>query len=347
MISPYNELWMDCVTNNLIAMLASQNEAFLKFPCYMDTIYLRKVFNQSYSSEGIQEDLMSNGAYFPKIQYSLELLNNYIDHEFEEINQDCQSIHNIIKSKIDDGYCLFILVDRFFYPSGLDANTSHMIHPTFIYGYNNDNQSYMALEDCVMMGKMDYYSIPYSSIEKSSQYITSLGRAISLNFCKTNESSKEFNGEIPILQVINSLEKMLQGGQIYNKEYDLYYHCGLDSLSTFSNEISTFFYKLTDKNTFRTRALSFCQYHKRNQDVVTLISKYYDINMGEIKLYYEQLYKKWFVFKNKSNYILEKRMFSGIHISKDDLAWLNFNLNEIIDLERRTMERMWFLCREY
>lgn len=337
---PYNDIWMDCVTNNLIAMLISENESFKDIACYMDAIYLKKVYDQPYSSVEIQGDLLVNGAYFPKIEYSLNLLDDLIEKKYEIINP--KNIHMTIKEKIDDGFFAFITVDRFFYPSGVNANTLHMTHPTFIFGYDEKNKCYQAIEDCIVSGKMDYYTIPFDSVELSLDYMLNNGISIWAQFCKTKECASTYSHVVHIPQIISSLERSLQGAKIYEKNYDLYYHSGLDALSAFLEELEHQFINLKDDNLYSIRMLSFSQIHKRNQKLTRLIRELYQLDVSSIEAMYSQLELKWEIFKNMGYYQLEKRKINNKNNNTDKL---HTHLKSIIELERCAMENLLHVCR--
>lgn len=337
---PYNDIWMDCVTNNLIAMLISENESFKDIACYMDAIYLKKVYDQAYSSVEIQGELLEKGAYFPKIEYSLTLLDDLIEKKYEKINS--KNIHMIIKANIDDGFSAFITVDRFFYPSGVNANISHMFHPTFIFGYNEKNKCYLAIEDCIVSGKLDYYSIPFDSIELSLDYMLNNGISIWAQFCKTKECASTYRHVVQIPQIIGSLERSLQGAKIYKVNYDLYYHSGLDALSVFLVELDHLFINLKDENLYSIRMLSFAQIHKRNQKLTRLIGELLQLDVSSIEAMYSQLEYKWEIFKNTGYYQLEKRKINNKNNNTDKL---HPHLKNIVELERCAMENLLLLCR--
>lgn len=344
-IKPYNDLWLDCVSNNLIAMLIHENESFKNIPCYMDAIYLKKVLHQSYSSEDVQEDLLNHGGYFPKIQYSQSLITDLIYRRSHE--QDICNVHKVIKEHLDLGLFVFITIDRFFYPTGINANTSHMVHPTFIYSYSDKNECYHSIEDCITMGRMDYYNIPFTSVDSSSEYLLSINKSVNITFCKPNKTMGQFQHQISLSQVINSLEMTLRGGQIYNKDYDLYYHSGLDALTNYLEEFDYLFLNLKDENHFKVRSLSYCQFHERNRKLIQLISESYGLDVSSIDEAFLKLRNKWEVFKKRSYYLLEMKRMNGVNPNQKDLDKLRSNLEVIIELERSTAENLLLLCKGY
>ncbi|AIQ56966.1 hypothetical protein [Paenibacillus borealis] len=345
-IKPYNDLWLDCVSNNLIAMLIYENESFINIPCYMDAVYLKKVLHQSYSSEDIQGGLVDHGAYFPKIQYSQHLLTHLIYRISGEQDILGEKIHTAIKEKLDDGFFVFITVDRFFYPSGVNSKISHMVHPAFIYGYNDEEGCYHSIEDCITMGKMDYYNIPFTSLDQSIKYFKELDKNVDVSYCRVNESDGSFKHHVELSQVIKSLEITLYGGQIYNKNYDLYYHSGIDALTNYLEEFEYLFFNLKDENQFKARTLSFCQLHERNRRLTQLISESYGIDISDIDEIFIQLQRKWESFKNRSYYLLEIKRMNGVNHNHNDLEKLRFLLESIIELERSAAESLLLLCKK-
>ncbi|WP_151736457.1 hypothetical protein [Paenibacillus tengchongensis] len=346
-IKPFNDLWLDCISNNLIAMLISDNESFKNIPCYMDAIYLKKVLDQPYSSEAVQGELLDHGAFFPKIQYSLGILTDLIYRESYEYDIFNDQVQKVIQENLDLGFFVFLTIDRFFYPSGVNAKTSHMVHPAFIYGYSDKDECYHAIEDCITMGRMDYYSIPFTSVDLSSKYLLSIGKSINVSYCRTNKSVKQFKHQVTLSQVINSLEMTLRGGQIYNENYDLYYYSGLDALTKYLEEFDHLFLNLKDENHFKARILSFCQFHERNKKLTQLISESYGLDISRVDETFLNLQNKWQVFKNRSYYLLEMNRMNGINFNQNDLDKLRSKLEDIIELERSAAESLLLLCKGY
>lgn len=342
-VEPYNDMWMDCVSNNLISMLINENKSFRNISLHMDSMYLKKVYNQSYSSENIQGELVSSGAYFPKIEYSLDMLDELIDSYVEEFSNLESDVHQCIKSALCDGFYVFVTVDRYFYPSGVNSNISHLYHPTFIYGYDEEQQCYLALEDCVVMGKMDKYRIPYYSVDASFEHLINANKPIKLRLCKVNESAKGFQHELEFQRLIEVLERSLAGTPKYNEDYDLHYHTGMDALDSYLSEFIFLFSNLGADDTYRTRTLSFCQNHTRNIEITHKIRDNYDINVLQIEKKYLELYKMWKSFKNSSFYFLEKRKV-GYSISSKNMLELHSKLEIITEMERNATELLLSAC---
>ncbi|WP_434752088.1 hypothetical protein [Paenibacillus amylolyticus] len=343
-IRPYNDMWLDCVSNNLVAMLINENESYADLSCYMDSMYLKKVYQQSYSSEDIQGELLAEGLYYPKIEYSLELLGELIDTREEEFDSLDDDVHGCIKSALGEDCFVFVSVDRYFYPSGLNANKSHLYHPTFIYGYDYENQCYKALEDCMVMGRIDYFRIPYGSIDASCKFLLNEGKKIRLGICKVKDTAKEFTQRLQLPKLAESLERHLAGGQVYNKEYDLFYDSGMDALLTYTKEFNYLFSNLKVGHLFSNRALSYCQVHMRNQKIAQIIQESYCLDMAQIKHGYSALYEMWRLFKNKSYYLLEKQK-KAPGLKHSDYLELNSLLMEITERERDTADLLLQVCR--
>lgn len=165
-----------------------------------------------------------------------------------------------------------------------------------------------------------------------------------MSFYKTTEFARKFTNEIQLSRLVDSLENMLESGLIYNQGYDLYYHTGLDSLTAFLDELSMF-HSLRDEHLFRVRVFSFCQYHKRNQDLSNLISKCYGIKTDVLKSFYSELESEWTILKNMSYYILVKKRLKGLDINDMDIERMKASLSRIIHLEQKTAENMILLCK--
>ena len=95
----------------------------------------------------------------PKNNFSEVFDETYIP--FSEM-ESSQSIIEFITDKIDLGYYVTVYVDEYHLPGKSSYNTSHFVHPSLIYGYDNKDKKLMAIgfdaEGIFRELTFDYYS---------------------------------------------------------------------------------------------------------------------------------------------------------------------------------------------
>ncbi|MFD1906435.1 hypothetical protein ACFSQ7_24405 [Paenibacillus rhizoplanae] len=85
-IFPYNDIWLDCVNNNLMSILISHNSSFEKLPLTFKNAVLEKLINQTFPEDNF-ESLLHQGLMLPKVQYDTEQLYHYLRFEDQLLEQ--------------------------------------------------------------------------------------------------------------------------------------------------------------------------------------------------------------------------------------------------------------------
>lgn len=178
-IKPYNDLWLDCVSNNLISMLMCWDESYRDIIFYAGISYRKKLLNQIFNYDGERERFLDEGFFTPKVIYTIDLLNSLIEKEITILTSD-QEVLNEIKSALRNEYCVFVTVDRYFYPAGREAGKYNMIHPVFIYGYDDSSKTLKTIEDCIIPGTLAYYDLPYQCLLDSCRDFIENGKSVEI-----------------------------------------------------------------------------------------------------------------------------------------------------------------------
>lgn len=279
------------------------DNSFKDITCHLDKVYLKKVVDQTFSSEDIKLKMLQEGFFFPKVKYSFEPLQSLIHRDRKELDSgELSDINDYVKLKIHDGNTVFLSVNRFFYPLGREANRTHLIHPVFIIGYDDDKQSFIAIEDCISPGTLDYYELPYESVNLSCESISQSGKKVIVTTCKVKkQEALMFEHQPQPKIVVNRLHQLLNGGREYNENYDLHYDVGLSCLESFTDELEFLIENLRDASLFKIRILSFFQTHGNNLALIKLLRLNPD-QANKLVQKYSELQAEWELFKNQIFY---------------------------------------------
>lgn len=144
-------------------MVHDRNFEYL--PCLADARY--RLFSYGNCNESIEFPPGSSNIVTPLLDLARTLdLSPYLDYETLTPDKN-DPVHQIIKDCLHSGFYLFVNVDRFYYPSGVDAGKNHLKHPAFIYGYNDGENAYLLIEDCIQPSKMENYMLPYDYFDEA------------------------------------------------------------------------------------------------------------------------------------------------------------------------------------
>ncbi|MEK3904825.1 MULTISPECIES: hypothetical protein [unclassified Paenibacillus] len=273
-IVPYNDIWLDCVNNNLMSILISHHSSFEKLPLTFKTQYWKKIINQKFL-EGSLESMLHQGLMLPKVQYDTEQVYHYLRFEDQLLEpSDIPFLDKMIQGALDKQKYVFLDVDRFFYSSGREAGKTHFIHPTFIHGTCASREAYTVIEDCLSPGRMHDYQTPLEVIKESTQYLMKSGQKVRFIMVSVHEESiRNFNDEFSVQDsFISELSSnLLDDKVVYLEQYDLSYQLGLKTLTDYVEEFEEVVGNLNDTSIFALRSSSFAQNHKKNNRLFKLL----------------------------------------------------------------------------
>ncbi|MDN4080990.1 hypothetical protein QYF52_23955 [Paenibacillus polymyxa] len=159
-VKPYNDLWLDCVNNNLIGILTAHDPQFEGLPCFYKWAYTLNVHREGAVVH--HNDLSSH----IDVMFERPDLTSIFEEKRIIVNEECD-INKLVCTLIDDNYYVFLNMNRYYFPGSADFNKTTFVHPSFIYGY--DSEGFKLLEDCVQIGTIDYYELDNTQFSQSFQ----------------------------------------------------------------------------------------------------------------------------------------------------------------------------------
>ncbi|GFN30892.1 hypothetical protein [Paenibacillus xylaniclasticus] len=338
-IIPYNDIWLDCVSNNLLAMLIQMDESYRNAPLMMGIKYCKTVTDQEYSSEEARLRMLSEGYLFPYINYSSSFIEGFVMHSPFSFTT-YEGLLDFIKSNLEAGSKIFLVIDRLFYPTGRESGKTSMVHPVFIFNFNDESQCFHAIEDCITPGYMDYYDIPYTSIQKSCQSFLEQGKPITGNICRPLETPLSDGLSLAKAQALNMVNHILEDTICHDSKYDLTYYMGLNGLTKFHEEMELLFRHLEDDFIFKSFIMRFPQLHARNKKLIQLLynGEYLDqAEADKLTHQYQALQSQWELYKKRSYFMLENKN-ASYNTDKNIIRKLSDRMKNIIELEQNTAE---------
>ncbi|NRR24826.1 hypothetical protein [Brevibacillus sp. MS2.2] len=166
-VEPFNGTWINCVNNNLISILMNHDKNFEYTPCLAETKYQLHSLEEDARDETTENKSQAHedGMLLLDVVRVLDL-SSVLDFQTYSFAKE-ESGHPAIKEFLRNGYYVFVDLDRFYYPSGVDSEKQHIVHPAFLYGYNEETKSYLLIEDCMQPSKMEKYMLPYDCFDRA------------------------------------------------------------------------------------------------------------------------------------------------------------------------------------
>lgn len=196
-VKPYNDLWIDCIDNNLIGILTVYDRGFNNLLCF----YLGNY------EINIQQNYGSTQTSHLDVSFTRPDLTSFFEEKVITVSAE-DNIQEIIHQLLDDNFYIFLNIDRFYFPGSSDYNKSSFVHPTFVYGYNN--RGYKLLEDCVKGGTVDYYEIDNENFTKSFNSTIEISNQATIHCVRLKNDSLNVKKEISREYVISTLNMLLQ-----------------------------------------------------------------------------------------------------------------------------------------
>jgi len=315
-VKPYNVLWLECIANNYFSMLTSMDEANENLLYVMHVNYLKKTLHQQIQGTELREKLLHEGYYFPKVKYSLDSVERLIEMQsvtFEECRTE--AIYDFVKTHLSRGYFVFLSIDRYYYPTGRESGKLHMVHPVFIHGMDDAKQIFYAIEDCILPGTMQYYELPYRSVQASCQHFETSGQAVEATVCKPIAAFSDYYNHDDIVQAAAGMAQGLLGSEkIFDHSHELFYDTGLSSLENCAEEFVALWESMQEYSLYKMRVHQFQQVHVRNMGLMERLSTLRGVHAGKLSslmVYYRTLHDHWKVFKEKSFKLLALRKLSN------------------------------------
>lgn len=308
-VKPYNELWIDCVSNNMLSVLSAHNEEWTYLPCFSKAYYAKRMLIPEVASEEDFKLYMHEGWLTLQVQYLLPDLQNFFEFNNLQVESQIETF-NTIKRKLNQGYYVSIELDRFYFSGGIEYNKKHLVHPTLIYGYDEKQHSFLLLEDCVQLGHLQEYRLSYSDFTLSYQALE-----VELQQNKTVFHAfkiKPFEQSEFLLN--NIRETTIENLNFYlsgcRQDYeDIFYdEYGINAIRCYADYVEDIVYAAHHKeHLYHISKMPF-NMQKRNLLLIELMHQFNIINDEQnslLKKKYEDLKVQWQLLKNKILYYRE------------------------------------------
>jgi hypothetical protein len=184
-IKLYNNISINCEDNNLLSVLKTCDDQFEQIVMVLDMRYYvllkpdgwnaypewkqKRYYRMGWNLLGVDIKPLNVAPYFERV---------------EEIVSADADVIGTIQRLVDDGWYVFIKVDRYYFPDGFDSGKNHFVHPTFIYGYDDERGKLLMVEDCIDILQYREYELAYTDLIKAIEPIV----GNSINAYKLNDS---------------------------------------------------------------------------------------------------------------------------------------------------------------
>lgn len=354
---PFNGTWMDCVCNNAISILRVQDRNFEHLACLADAKY--RLFSYGKCNESVTFPAGGSNIISPLLDMVRTLdFSPYLDYE-TLTPEKSDPVHQIIKDGLHRGFYIFVDVDRFYYPSGVDAGRNHLKHPAFIYGYNDEENTYLLLEDCIQPSKMESYLLPYDRFEEAITAASAEADNYCIVLVRSKDQDQTFYSSYTKEQMRGNLDSLLKEEHspfidhaITSADTGVTVSYGLSMIRHFADMLDRRLMGLLQDD-FEHRALAIKNpYYYRKSTIQFPILLQQKANFEERQFHsladdYKKISNEWNVFGNtllKYFYKLKymKRLNWMSHSEMDALKGQLYNLYEkekqIIDKTRNVLD---------
>jgi hypothetical protein len=171
-INLYNGLPINCIDNNLISILKTKDKRFEEIATTLDINYYNILKSDDWSTfpECHQHRYYQMGWNLLGVSLKSPNLASYFNIiQLDTVPSDSDIIQ-VIKQYLNEGYYLFVILDRFYFPDGYDSGKRHFLHPAFIYGYDDRSGKLLMIEDCINILKYEKYEMSYNDVLKCVHY---------------------------------------------------------------------------------------------------------------------------------------------------------------------------------
>lgn len=243
-VEPFNGTWVDCVNNNVISVLMTRDKSFEHAPCLSQARYR---LHSPENSSGGNADTAIAKAYEEGLLLDVIRtldLSAYLEFETQTIDH-AENVHQTIKEYLHKGYYVFVDLDRFYYPTGVDAGKQHLTHPAFLYGYTDESSSFRLIEDCMQPSKMENYMLPYDRFDEaiaSAHAETSTFRIVAARI--KDQEGMQFHSSFSKELIRDNLQVLLveehntaEEHSMYSKDYGVEAVYGLSAIKHFAETI--------------------------------------------------------------------------------------------------------------
>jgi len=339
-IKVYKDTWYNCVANVLIGILQG------KYPHKNIENFLTNHINGNYFiTPSIIDDYfdtwhLNKGYFSVQVHYNVDVLFDLFDKKDNKYINVASTFEFVRESITNGDYCS-IPLDRYYFPNGVDHNNYHLVHPVFIYGYDDLERVFYIIDDVMAYGNQDYYKLPYEDFIKSVISVFESGiepfifergldklRSVKLKgFSEDVEMTKD--------NCKNNFEKILKYEKSGPTDINTYKLYGIEAIAKYAEIIEQALPELEDVINFKFISSQPLYLQKKNIDKIHFLHSLGVLDNPEHEYFSDKfitIYKQWELFRNKAWYYIEK----GIHRTSNTNKVLAKSLTAIYSLEKET-----------
>ncbi|MFD2327996.1 hypothetical protein ACFSR7_01965 [Cohnella sp. GCM10020058] len=339
---PFNKAWINCIYSNIMGILTAFNPSYEKMIYSIGTTYeLLKINEKVIYPEmpSDKEDWLFDEGWFRLETKTDKLdLSNLIKTTNFSFDKNI-NFHHEIQKLINDGYYIFIDLDRIHFP-GVEYERKNFVHPTFIYGFDIKRREYYLIEDCKNHRVYEYYSINFDQIEKA--FLESFShqtprRCFGIQVIQ-EAIEKKLEITIKIDQIINNIESLLTTTyKIQDSGFTkmgMHKQCGIQCILDFSNDAEHMFSRIDniELNNHYGWAMFPMDFQLRNISLLQHIYETSALNSSAFSSLHSQLFnlkKLWEIYKNNIfRYIEYRKLNKFVRLNVNELL-RNIYYNEV------------------
>ncbi|WP_336779433.1 hypothetical protein [Paenibacillus illinoisensis] len=342
-ISPYNDVFINCIESNLLGILIDYDSSFKNLPNFSYGIYvMNRLKHNIHITDGQLQALTQQGSLLLRVYQQPIDFDPYFSVENTFVTAE-SPIFEIIKNLLKNNYYVFIEVDRFFMPGGYEYSKEHKIHQTCVYGFDDNLNCFLVVEDCVKLGYFDYYSFKYEDFEKSLISLFENKGSISLTAYKLkNQKQFQSNTREALINKLYIMEGSDVPKAVLPKVKYCEFYAGFDNLKEFSNHFESAFHGLNDNylNQYSVVSKPF-----QNQLVnINTVNMCYEEGIltysqkNSLLNLYEESKKNWELYKNNLlKYILVRELTGKKKFEDNTVDLIRNALLENYEIEQQAL----------
>jgi hypothetical protein len=299
-IVPYNHIWLNCFSNALISILNSVNMEFSYLPCHYQSTYAYCcMMDTGKISESLIKDHETLGWYVLKVAHKRPDLKPWLSLKEEKVSVQDMNIQ-YLKEKIAEGNYVFLGMDRFYYPGGVEYQTSHLIHQSLFVGFDEDKQCFILLEDCVRLGYMELFELPYANFTEAMLEVYKDKVELSFRCFRIHSDAADNPFKVRKEIVSASLKRHLALHR-FEMEATYEYH-GINAVLHYADNIENVIPKVTDLVNLIKSSSEPMTLQKIRLLTVEILEKNGQLTQKQAEILnkmYTDLLIEWELFKNK------------------------------------------------
>ncbi|WDF52840.1 hypothetical protein PQ460_10640 [Paenibacillus sp. KACC 21273] len=343
-VIPYNEMWIDCVNNNLMGILMANNSSYQALPCSINMNYSLTFPQEAYfNPEMPRSSKLEKGVFVPNLTYEVPSMDMWLAKTNINLTLTTIDPFEMIYDELLKGNYLFVDLDRFYFPGGVDYQKNHNLHPSFIYGFDCLTENYLLIEDCVQPGKFEPYQLHKKELEISFIAAQTSEKSEVISYTLLPEAKMDYRLDLD--KVISNLKNMLSNdksplNQMETNGVSLWSIKGISCLKLFSKYMDIIFPQIRKWDQKHLIALTLpSQMQKRNLRLLTFLEEMGAIN-SMYKILLEQEYislnESWEKYRHKIyKYIVTRKEFPEISESNNYFKNVKNELYDMANNEER------------